>query len=802
MAKISVTQFGLRYVLEIYRRLPVSFRWRKALKDALFLTAERYIFDTNLYQGWRHQRLVDKSAFQALETELSRLPLAPTPRAPSDAMWDEVSALVAKNTASTNAATSAAANAAHTAPLVDVIFPVYRGLDETLNALYHVLKSQNRTPYALIVINDASPDIRLTQSLRNLAARGLFTLLENTENLGFVATVNRGMALHAERDVVLLNSDTEVYNDWLDRLRAHATNKPAIASVTPLSNNAEIASYPLTLKDNTMQLECDFPALDGLAAAANAGQSVPVPTGVGFCMYITRASLERVGLFDVERFGKGYGEENEFCLRASAAGFTHVLAGDVFVRHVGGTSFGAEKQARIARAMQVIRQLYPHYEHAVQHWIAGDRGRTLRRNIDIARTAQHVRTQRVASPANATPPAMLMVTHRLGGGTEKHVQDMATRLRAEGWVVYFLRPHSEYPHRVVLEASGPECCPNLYFDVHYEADDLQRAFAALNVRHVHVHHLIFFDVLFKERLVSITRALDVPMDVTLHDYLPVCPRINLIDHSGVYCGEPELLACERCVERNSSPVGHVPVWKWRESHAAWLQAARRVYVPHVDVAARFERYFPSVTFTVRPHFETLPTVDAALAAPHATGTVRRFAIIGGLGHHKGSRLVEALVRDIAARNLPLHFVLFGEAENYFALRRYSGITILGEYKEQDIFDLLAHEKVHAAFLASLWPETYSYTLSIAQAARIKPVVFDLGALAARVRESGFGEVLPRALMQDPAALNDALLALPLSATASAHASDAPFTPAFATYATLTEAYYGLSQAELQQVRAA
>ncbi|MEM9140380.1 MAG: glycosyltransferase, partial [Pseudomonadota bacterium] len=94
---------------------------------------------------------------------------------------------------------------------VDVVVPVFRGRAETLNTLWHVLKAKTDLKPRLVVVNDASPEPRLTEDLRDLAGRGLIHLIEHRTNQGFVAAVNRGSAAHTSRDVVWLNADTEVY---------------------------------------------------------------------------------------------------------------------------------------------------------------------------------------------------------------------------------------------------------------------------------------------------------------------------------------------------------------------------------------------------------------------------------------------------------------------------------------------------------------------------------------------------------------------------------------------------------------
>ncbi|MCB1922034.1 MAG: glycosyltransferase family 2 protein, partial [Candidatus Competibacteraceae bacterium] len=201
-----------------------------------------------------------------------------------------------------------------------------------------------RTPWRLVVIDDASPEPEVSAWLQEVAATdSRIELLRNEQNLGFVGTVNRGMALAAERDVLLLNSDTEVANDWLDRIRAAAYGDQKVASVTPFSNNATICSYPRFCQDNDLPEGWPVAELDALFAKVNPGQVVDVPTGVGFCMYIRRAALNDVGLFDVEHFGKGYGEENDFCIRAHKAGWRNLHLLDTFVLHSGGVSFGDSK---------------------------------------------------------------------------------------------------------------------------------------------------------------------------------------------------------------------------------------------------------------------------------------------------------------------------------------------------------------------------------------------------------------------------------------------------------------------------
>lgn len=256
--------------------------------------------------------------------------------------------------------------------MIDVIVPVYRDQTTTMRCLTSVLTADAGEAYELIVVDDATPEPELAAQLDTLAGQGRIRLLRHAENRGFVASVNHGMALHPERDVVLLNSDTEVNGDWLRRLARCARSDARIGTVTPFSNNATICSYPRFCEDNPLPPGRALAEVDRAFAQACAGLVHDLPTAVGFCMFIRRACLAEVGPFDEQRFGRGYGEENDFSLRAAVRGWRNVLCGDVFVYHVGSVSFSEERHERMRAAGQTMRELHPDYDAKVAAFIAAD----------------------------------------------------------------------------------------------------------------------------------------------------------------------------------------------------------------------------------------------------------------------------------------------------------------------------------------------------------------------------------------------------------------------------------------------
>lgn len=265
--------------------------------------------------------------------------------------------------------------------MIDVIIPVYRGLPETRRCLGSVLAAACAVPREIVVIDDASPEPGIAEFLRELAAGCAITLRTNSVNRGFVYAANAGMALHGDRDVLLLNSDTEVADGWLDRIVACASRDPRAATVTPFSNNATICSFPEFAVRNELPSGVTTRTLDRLFAAVNAGRAIEIPTAVGFCMWISRRCLATIGPFDEAAFGRGYGEEVDFCMRASRAGFRHWLAGDTFVYHAGEVSFGESGTDRRAEAQRIVDSRYPEFGPAVRDFVARDPARALRESV-------------------------------------------------------------------------------------------------------------------------------------------------------------------------------------------------------------------------------------------------------------------------------------------------------------------------------------------------------------------------------------------------------------------------------------
>ncbi|MDR3522924.1 MAG: glycosyltransferase [Acetobacteraceae bacterium] len=642
---------------------------------------------------------------------------------------------------------------------IAIVVPAYRDWRSTRACLAAVMAT---APDArLIVVDDASPDSALSAGLDRLAAQGRIALRRHAHNLGFPASANAGLrmalALPERHDVVLLNADTLVPRgrgrSWLHRLRALVHSAPDIASATPFSNAASLLSYPQRDHDTPRPKARDVARLDAQANRANGEMTVDIPSGVGFCLYLRHEALLETGLLREDVFAQGYGEENEWCRRSLAVGWRHVAAAGVFVGHLGAASFGAAKAALMARNLRLLEALHPGYGTHVATWAgrvpAEDNLAVARRNLDI---------QRFFAPA--TRPTALLITHASGGGVERAVQMRAAAMAAQGCRALILRPMADPTDRdgatlpgwcVVQDATGSTAYPNLAFRLPEHQDALRLFLRRCQPRAAEVHHRLGH----APALLGILAEMKLPIAYAIHDYASVCPRMTFLGPELRYCGEPtDAATCHVCLASvGSRNLEALDVMALRARSAQEFAHATRIAVPCADMARRLRRYFPQIDPIVEPPDEPPLPVQPPPRRTREGGVV--VAVVGAISIDKGFNVLRACAEDAAQRNLPLYFRLVGMSLDDEALIATGRIFVTGRYREAEARSLLREQQAHVAFLPSVVPESWSYALSHVWRAGLSAVVFDIGALAARVRQTGMGAILPLGL---PAAMiNEHLL---------------------------------------------
>ena len=603
---------------------------------------------------------------------------------------------------------------------IDIIIPVYRGLAETRACIESVLASANKTAFELVVINDASPEPAMAELLANLEIDRKITLLTNENNLGFVATCNRAISLHPDRDVLLLNSDTLVHGNWLDRMIACAKTDAEIATVTPFSNNATLCSYPKMGESQAMPTGDALAGLDQIFATVNAQQRIEIPTGVGFCMWMNRAAINAIGAFDEAAFGRGYGEENDWCFRAAAAGYRHVLCADVFVAHQGEVSFAKESGGRKHNAQAIIDARYPDYRAKVADFFERDPARPLRSAVDIARLKL------------SALPRILMVTHGWGGGTERHVSDLAKLVEDDGEVI-LLRP--ERGNMLSLKWLRAGETFQVFFNAHSAFEQLLKLLDELGISRMHLHHVHGLPI----EVLTIAERLHVPLDITLHDYFPITPQYHLA---------PGATMPEDTAASVQNHAWGLSVAEWRSRFGALLIQAERVISPSRDLADRVEAFFPTLQCEIWPHF-VLPSKPR--------NPDYKIALLGGLTPEKGLDVLERCATEAQEKHLPLAFFLLGHTSRPVPQWPFLPIEISGSYRDEDLARRIELMRPDAFLFPSQIPESFSYTLSAAMATGRPIVASNLGSFKERLSGYPAAELLEWDAPADD--WNDALIKL-------------------------------------------
>ena len=267
---------------------------------------------------------------------------------------------------------------------VTVIIPVFNAIEETVGCVESVLRYTDLRLTEILIINDGSTDSEVAERLKPYENHPSVRVMENKRNLGYTRTVNRGIELCEIGDVVLLNSDTAVTPGWLFGLRL-AASPPNVGTVTAMSNNAGAFSFPIAgLENGPSTVPERLVYARRIIEACKEVGPIELPTGNGFCMYIRRSLIDAIGGFDDRSFPRGYGEENDFCMRGLKKGFKNILSPWSYVYHKRSASFGTEKARLVKEGELSLARLHPEYGDLVRKAFSGDQIRTLRRYAEIA----------------------------------------------------------------------------------------------------------------------------------------------------------------------------------------------------------------------------------------------------------------------------------------------------------------------------------------------------------------------------------------------------------------------------------
>ena len=618
---------------------------------------------------------------------------------------------------------------------IDIIIPVYNGL-EYLPKLFESLFKNTDDPYRLILVDDRSSDEKVYPFLEKIKLENQdkdILLLRNNTNLGFVKTVNRAVK-ETKNHFVLVNTDVEVPRGWLERIIYPIINQEKIASATPFTNAGTIFSFPHFVEDNEPFLKLDVSTIDNYFQKVETSNNyVEVPTGVGFCMAFNRKVVQEIGMFDEKSFGRGYGEENDWCQRAIKKGYQNVIVPNLFVYHKHGGSFPSEEKKKlIEENLKKLYKKHPNYLRDVEKFIKNDPLKNIRNFLIML----------ISSNEENSEKSILFFDHELGGGAnayrEKFIQE---EMQKNGKVFLFTYDFGKKEFHLRYYFQDFKIC--------YSFDSFEMFFDLLGfikIEKIIVSQIVSYEnpleiILKIEEIKKITNA---SLEILIHDFFPICPNYVLLNEVDKFCEIPAFDRCQRCMQKNEgyfrqyTTEKNLP--KWRSAWENFLNLSNTIICFSQSSKNIFVKAYPKIEnekIKIIPH-QIDDTLFRKIENRKSSKKKLIIGVLGGINKVKGAKIINEMAEIIHRNNLPAEILIIGE----FNEKKYpQKIKVHGKYKHRDLPKIISRYAVDIFFIPSIWPETFSYTTQELIAMDFPLAVFDIGAPAERVKNYNKGLVL-------------------------------------------------------------
>lgn len=603
---------------------------------------------------------------------------------------------------------------------VDVIIPIYNGV-QYFDALFSGIE-KTRMSYRLILVDDNSPDERVREYLKQYAeVHENVVLLRNESNLGFVKSVNRALEI-AENHVALVNTDVEVPDEWMERLMLPILTENKVATSTPFTTCGTLCSFPTFCEDNAIFEGMPLWKVDD-AFRKIRPQYPEMPTGIGFCMGMNFQTIREIGYLDDETFGKGYGEENDWCQRAVKAGYKNVHVDNLFVYHKHGGSFQSEEKMKLLEHnLAELSKKHPDYLRDTAEYCRKDPMRTVR-----------LYTQMQLLDHKLDVPTIVAFNHNLGGGATEYLIEKEKLALSEGYRVITI-VFDIYTTRYYLTYKYKQ------YKFEYFAKELDTLLnQILRVDQIWINELVTWQEFYPtlNQIVELKKKHQAYLKMLLHDFFALCPAVNLMDSDGKYCEAALTEKCNCCIPVNKSNacLEYESGTTWRHHWREFLLQCDEILAFSDDTARLFKKVYPDVYhLKVIPH---KPHYLIPLDKKAKTTKTFNIGLLGVLCYKKGLEVVKSMVSYIEEKHMNIRIKLLGISDEEIDSPVFSAT---GRYTREQLPRLTLQEDIDMFLIPSIWPETFSYTTSEIISMNMPLAVFPVGAPVARVKHYEKGMV--------------------------------------------------------------
>lgn len=631
---------------------------------------------------------------------------------------------------------------AERASKLKVVVPIYNAIED-VRVCINRLREHTPDGVEVILVNDGSSDPAITDELAKLESESRFRILHNENNMGFTKTVNRGICEAGDADVIILNSDARVTPRWVEGMEAAAHSRPRVATVTAMSDRAGAFSAPSIGNDNPLPAgvsEEDF----ATAFRRRSLRLYPeVPTGNGFCMLIRREALDALGALDADAFPRGYGEENDFCMRALRAGWANLIDDATYVFHDRSKSFGEEKIENIAKGRAVVDRRYPEYKLLTGIFQTGS-------SIVMARYRARMALADCTNGRGILPRALFVLATRTGGTPQTNADLMGAL--SDAFECYVLVCDSRALELSVYEDGNSRVLKTYQLNeaieplthVSSEYDKVVSTWmGALDLSIVHIRHLGWHSL----NLPALARQTGARVIMSFHDYYALSPSLKLLDDENVFCGDTFTEAgSHRPIEiwpgRSLPTLTEDWIGYWRERMAKALSNCDSFVTTSQSARDRIAEAFPNIPsdhFHVIPHGRDFAEFKNLHRLPDGASPAR-ILVPGNINGAKGLDLIAALI-DLDRLGLFEFHILGAVKMDDLTEQHLSRLHFHGRYDRADFAKKVEAIAPHFGVVFSIWDETYCHTLTEMWSVGLPVAVLDFPNLRNRVTKSGAGWIL-------------------------------------------------------------
>ncbi len=623
---------------------------------------------------------------------------------------------------------------------IDIIIPVYNALEELIKCVDSLIKYTDFSINRLILVNDKSSDNKILPYLNKICTENdNFILLDNPENLGFSDSVNKGMK-YSKNDVVLLNSDTVATSNWLEKIITCAYSAKEIATVTPYSNNATICSLPNFCEDNIVPDGYSIDSFAQLVEKVSKKKYPKIPVAVGFCMFIKRVAIETVGYFDAETFGKGYGEENDFCYRVVKAGFINVLCDDTYIYHSGSMSFKDNEKIKLMQKNQQI--LDAKYKELVNDTVLFVTKNPLKYMQD---------TIKWHTLLDNSKKNILYISHRDFkegsldhiGGIQLHIKDLVNNLKNK--VNLFVFAQNRFSYDLTLYVNDEVRTLSFPITKDYAIYTFCNKYLnnilgaildefRIDITHIHSTYGLSNDIFY------LSKERNIPVVFTIHDYFTISPDLKLLNINNEYNEDfitetdiyDELLFKKYKIKNGERYINY-----WQKEMLNALLIADVIVCPSESAKSIITKKYREIENKIKvvEHGSEIYKIDRQINYKDSNN-IFNVAFIGGMCTEKGSLSALELIKK-SPKNIKWHvFGIIGDEQLLtFSKKNYKQH---GVYKKENLPRLLSENNISLVCILPLLPETYCYTLSEALSVGIPVLGTDIGAVGDRIKNHNVG----------------------------------------------------------------